>query len=110
MGDPANYSDFFQIPCHRAAACCPRWAAAETAWDVIQAQREGAPLDAEAHYVVQAPGRRFRTKSGRASRRGPRGMGKGWHKLIYLVPIRPPITAPLAPEPDKPYFPPTKRT
>ncbi len=28
MGDPANYINFFHTASHRAAACCPRWAAA----------------------------------------------------------------------------------
>jgi len=34
----------------------------------------GAALDSAQHDVVEGAGRRFRTKSGRASRRGPRGM------------------------------------
>jgi len=28
MGDPVKYINFFHTACHRAAACCPRWAAA----------------------------------------------------------------------------------
>lgn len=45
---------------------------------------QGPTLDAAHHDVGEDPGRRFRTKCGRASRRGYRGMGQAAHILLYL--------------------------
>jgi len=66
-------------------------------WDVT----DGPAFDSAHHDVVQDAGRRFRTKCGRASRRGPRGIGgayparssmsrdsyKGYHVPSYTGPI-----------------------
>jgi len=72
----ANYANLFNTAGYGASA--------EMAWgEILSTHGEGPRLTSAKHDVVEGDSRRFRTKSGRASSRGPRG--KGGIVVVVLV-------------------------